>query len=231
MAGEFLKVTCRRQAEKFNQQYLDRVEIANGFANRFLWFCSADGTRIFFNDDGILGYIVTASGSVTIPTNNYGEFAANDYEMQMSATQTRLIADGFIDALYLYGAAFSADGTLLFQPNSQAIDVFDGVTGVFRGRVALPVALSPNFRALVSDGKDNRIIAITGSTGNGIAVVDLSSLPEPAAVSWLSAHPAPARMNNRLPSLTAKQRSLATPFQRIHRSSSPLLRGLAALRR
>jgi hypothetical protein len=209
---------------------------------------SADGTRIFFNDDSILGYIDTTSGEVTIPTNNYSEFAPNDYEMEMSAT--RLFADGFlldtnlngiglqvlnvaesVDAQYLYGAAFSADGTLLFQPNSQAIDVFDGVTGAFRGRVALPVALSPNFRALVSDDKDNRIIAITGSTGNGIAVVDLSSLPEPPPVTWLSALPAPARMNNPLPSQTAKQRGFATLFQKNHRRSSPLLRSLAPSRR
>lgn len=111
---------------------------------------SADGTRIFFNDDGILGYIDTASGQVTIPGNGYSVFAPNEYELEMSATQTRLFADGFfvdtnlngiglqvlnvpesIDAQYLYGAAFSADGLLLFQPGSQAIDVFDGLLARF----------------------------------------------------------------------------------------------------
>jgi len=38
--------------------------------------------------------------------------------------------------------------------------------------------------ALVSDGNDNILIAITGTTGNGIAVVDLSSLPEPAPLPY-----------------------------------------------
>ncbi len=207
---------------------------------------SADGTRIFFNDYGILGYIDTASGQVGVPNSDYGAFAPTDYEIEMSATQTRLFADGFfvdtnlngiglqvlniaesVDAQYLYGAAFSADGTLLLQPGAQAIDVFDGVTGSFRARVAMPVALSPNFRALVSDNKDNRLIAITGS-GNGIAVVDLSSLPEPAPVTWLSALAAPALMDNPQPGKTTNQRRLGSLFSTIHRLPSPLLRRLAA---
>jgi hypothetical protein len=42
------------------------------------------------------------------------------------------------------------------------------------------VQLSPGFDSLVSDGKDNVIVAITGQQGNGIAIIDLTSLPEPA---------------------------------------------------
>jgi hypothetical protein len=204
---------------------------------------SADGTRIFFNDDGILGYIDTVSGQVTIPNNGYSVFAPNDYELETGATQTRLFADGFlvdtnlngigsqvlnvpesIDALYLYGAAFSADGLLLFQPGSQAIDVFDGVTGAFRGRVALPVALSPNFRALVANNKDNRIIAITGNAGDGIAVIDLNSLPEPAPVTWLSAVAAPAMIGSPEVRDTANKRRPESVFPIIHRRPSLLLR-------
>lgn len=207
---------------------------------------SADGTRIFFNDDAILGYIDTASGQVIIPNNGFSVFAPNDYELEMSAGQTRLFADGFfvdtnlngiglqvlnvpesIDANYLYGGAFSADGSLFFQPGAQAIDVFDGVTGAFRARVALPVALSPNFRALVSNGKDNRIIAITGNAGDGIAVIDLSSLPEPLPATWLSALPAPAIIGNPQHNDTTSQKKLQNAFPMIHRPASPLLRGVA----
>ncbi len=104
------------------------------------------------------------------------------------------------------------------------------VTGGFRDRVALPLALSPNFRALVSDGKDNRIIAITGTTGNGIAVVDLSTRPEPSPVTWLSVRADPIRKNNALPSRGSKQEGLAAPSQKVYRRRSPLLRRLAALR-
>lgn len=125
---------------------------------------------------------------------------------------------GPLPAQYLYGAAFSADGRLLFQP---------GLQNTFRARVALPVALSPNFRALVSNNKDNRIIAITGSAGDGIAVIDLSSLPEPVPLTWLPAVAAPAVIGNPQASDTANQRRLENPFATIRRRPSPLLRGLA----
>jgi hypothetical protein len=51
--------------------------------------------------------------------------------------------------------------------------------GSLLDRISLSVALSPNYDALVSDGKDNVLIAITG-TGDGIAVVDLTSIAPPA---------------------------------------------------
>jgi|SRR5215469_3893278 len=45
-------------------------------------------------------------------------------------------------------------------------------------RIALPFVLNANYDALVADGKDNVLLAITGQTGDGIAVIDLTSLPE-----------------------------------------------------
>jgi hypothetical protein len=50
---------------------------------------------------------------------------------------------------------------------------------VLDARIALPFALSQNYDALVADGQENVLIVITGANGNGIAVVDLSSLSEP----------------------------------------------------
>ena len=46
-------------------------------------------------------------------------------------------------------------------------------------RISLPKALSQNYDALVADGKDNLLVAITGANGSGIAVVDLTSVPQP----------------------------------------------------
>jgi hypothetical protein len=94
-----------------------------------------------------------------------------------------------LDAAYVYGAALSADGRLVFQPGNQFIDVFDGNTGVFRDRISLPTSLSPNYRALVSNGRDSKLLAITGTTGNGIAIIDLNSLPEPSPLPYLSNRP------------------------------------------
>jgi hypothetical protein len=128
-----------------------------------------------------------------------------------------------IDANYLYGGAFSANGSLFFQPGTNAIDVFDGVTGAFRARIALSLPLSPNFRALVANGKDDRIIAITGN-GDGIAVIDLSSIPKPAPVTWLSAIAAPAVTWSPLFPETSSRRLPGSPLQTIRRQASPLLR-------
>lgn len=64
------------------------------------------------------------------------------------------------------------------------MDIYDGRVGTLRSRIAFPVPLSTNYDALVSDGKDNILIAITGTSGNGIAVLDLSSLPEPAPLPY-----------------------------------------------
>jgi hypothetical protein len=56
--------------------------------------------------------------------------------------------------------------------------------GTLRSRIALPFSLSQNYDALVGDGEDNVLIAITGTGGSGIAVVDLSSLAEPAPLPY-----------------------------------------------
>jgi len=85
---------------------------------------------------------------------------------------------------YVYGTKLNSDGSLLFQPSTNGIDVFDGRLGTLRTRIALPVPLAQNFDALVSDGKDNVLIAVTGVTGNGIAVVNLSSLSEPPPLTY-----------------------------------------------
>jgi hypothetical protein len=89
-----------------------------------------------------------------------------------------------LNTSYVYGEKLSPDGTLLFQPSTNGIDVYDGRLGTLLDRVALPFALSQNFDALVSDGKDNVLIAITGTTGSGIAVVDLSSISEPSPLPY-----------------------------------------------
>ena len=205
---------------------------------------TADGSRIYFNDAGYLGYVDTISGQVVSPINNDSDLGEGGYEIVMGANQTRLFADGFFtdsnlntlglqalnaeeldDASYVYGAVLSTDGSLFFQPGSQAIDLFDGCTGAFRGRVALPTPLSPNYRALVSNNEDSRLVAITGATGNGIAVIDLNSLPEPNPLPWLSpeASPLASGSMSQLASTDAESRHFPLPsLPKIYRRSSPL---------
>jgi hypothetical protein len=216
-------------------------------ANRRL-VLSADGSRLYYNVGGFpFCYEVSTNQTVNPPSIDQSLESNND-ELVLGASQNQLFAAGFfsdnnlnnnamqildfaesLDADYVYGAALSADGSLLFQPGTQSIDVFDGNTGVFRARIALPVQLSPNFRALVSDNKDSRLVAITGATGNGIAVIDLTSLPEPSPPTYVTAAIPASSSRNRPSGRPAASRNLTRErdargvAQDIHRRSSPLL--------
>ena len=170
---------------------------------------SSDNSRVYFNELGYIFNIDTATDKVfsatTFPGCCYG-----NYELALSSNQTQFTATGYIydsdlngeafyslndreisSAVYVYGAKLSPDGSLLFQPASAGIDVLDGRLGNLLTRVALPVSLSPNYDALVADGRDNILVAITGSTGNGIAVVDLTSILEPGPLPYDGSIPFP----------------------------------------
>jgi hypothetical protein len=158
---------------------------------------SSDNARVFFNDYGFVFNIDTTTDKIFNATEDPGCCYGN-YELALSSNQTQFTATFYIydsnlnnesyyalndrqvlNIAYIYGAKLSPDGLLLFQPSSNGIDVLDGNIGNLRERISLPFVLSPNYDALVSDGVDNVIVAITGASGSGIAVVDLTSLPEP----------------------------------------------------
>jgi hypothetical protein len=162
---------------------------------------SSDSARLYFNIDGIIGALDTATD--TIYENP--PFSGGDNELTLSSNQTWMSAEEYLmdtnlnvesgvalneretwNQEYVYGEKMSPDGNLLFAPLTNSIDVYDGRIGLLRTRVALPVALSANYDALASDGKDNVLVAITGQNGDGIAVVDLSSLPEPLPLPYSS---------------------------------------------
>jgi hypothetical protein len=164
---------------------------------------SSDNSRVFFNADGDVFSIETASDTIVQAKVNQGCCYGN-YDLALSANQTQFAASNYLydsslnaaslqtlndrealDVAYVYGTKFSPDGTLLFQPSTSGIDVFDGRLGVLLSRIALPFALSTNYDALVGDGHDNVLLAILGSN-TSIAVVDLTSLSEPAPVPYPS---------------------------------------------
>jgi hypothetical protein len=162
---------------------------------------SNDGARAYFNEDGVTFAIDTASGTVTYAPAPLG--TVSSYDITLSANQTSLASDQYfydadfnpesflsendreiLTAVYVYGAKLSPDGTLFFQPGPNGIDVFDAHRGELMDRVALNITLSPNYDALVSDGHDNVLLAITGTNGDGIAVIDLSTVSEPTPVTY-----------------------------------------------
>lgn len=162
---------------------------------------SSDNARVFFNINGRSFSIDTSTDTITYAQVSPG---CCDEELTLSNNQTQLEAAGYLydsdlnaesflslndrEALntkYVYGAKLSPDGSLLFQPSVNGIDVFDGRLGTLRTRIALPFALSTNYDALVSDGTDNVLVAITGAAGDGVAVIDLSNLREPAPLPYI----------------------------------------------
>jgi YVTN family beta-propeller protein len=163
---------------------------------------SADNSRVFFNSFGDVFSLDTSTGLVTQATldenTGYGNYdlALSANQIQFSASQynydTNLNAQSFItlndresqSVSYVYGSKLSPDGTLLFLPSTNGMDVFDGRLGILRDRIALPMDLSPNYDALVEDGEDNILVAITGQNGGGIAVLDLSSITEPPPLTY-----------------------------------------------
>ena len=170
---------------------------------------TSDESRVYMNSEGGVFYIDTATDAVTYasvdPSCCYGDddLALASNQMQFGASSyfydANLDAESFetlndresAAAEYVYGAKWSADGKLFFEPSSGGIDAFDGRLGIFRNRIALPFQLSQNFDALVSDGTDDVLLAITGQNGDGgVAIIDLSSLPEPEALPYETALPA-----------------------------------------
>jgi hypothetical protein len=164
---------------------------------------TSDNSRAFFNNDGAIFSVNTATDIVSYATDDPG-CCLGDYDLTLSAGQNTLEASSYLydtslnansyltlndrealNTTYVYGTKLSSSGGLLFQPSSNGIDVYDGRLGILRSRIALPFAVSQNYDALVGDGRDNVLIAITGVNGNGIAIIDLSSLNEPAPLPYL----------------------------------------------
>lgn len=173
--------------------------------NQFRAAISADNSRVFFNNDGSVFSVDTASDKVSYASVDPG-CCYGDYDLTFSASQNTVEATGYLydaslnaesylvmndrEAMnnsYIYGVKLSADGKMLFQPSTNGIDIFDGRVGNLLTRISLPAALSQNFDALVNDGTDNVLVAITGQTGTGIAIVDLTSVTEPLPLPYIDA--------------------------------------------
>ena len=200
---------------------------------------SSDNSRVFFNSFGYVFNIDTSTGLVTSASTDqsccYGNYdlALSANQIQFSASQynydTNLNAQSFVtlndrevqSISYVYGSKLSPDGSLLFLPSTNGVDVFDGRLGILRDRVALPMGLSPNYDALVEDGEDNVLVAITGQTGDGIAVLDFSSIAEPPPLTYPGADVSATRLRSES---SASSHEAATSRHVTHASAARLLR-------
>jgi hypothetical protein len=219
--------------------YTNTADLAFGDDVFMRVLLSNDNSRVYFNDAGAVLSLDTATDTIIFNPN----IVDGDYELTLSSNQTWMSATEYMmdtnlnpesylvyvdrdvwNLTAVYGEKVSPDGKLLFSPLTNAIDVIDGQAGGLLTRIALPVTLSSNYDALVADGKDNVIVAITGSTGNGIAVIDLSSLSEPlAAAKARTARTEPLNASGWTATSMANMRSLVSKAK-LHTAASLLTR-------
>jgi WD40 repeat protein len=152
---------------------------------------SPDGSHVYVNENGHAWILDTSDDSlaqalqVTVDEGSVEMAISGDGSALATAnflTDTNLNAltqVGYVDRdvwlpLAVYGQKLNSNGSLLFQPLTNGIDVIDGTTGLLRSRVALPLQEANVYDALAMDDTDGLLFAITPT---GIAKVNLSSLP------------------------------------------------------
>lgn len=108
---------------------------------------SRDNSRVFFNMDGYVFFIDTATDQISPPTLD-PDCCYGNYDLTLSGNQEQFEATSYLysssleaesyyalndrevlNIEYVYGAKLSAEGALLFQPNTNGIDVLDGRLG------------------------------------------------------------------------------------------------------
>jgi hypothetical protein len=158
---------------------------------------SPDGSKIYSSE----------SGDVTIPfrlntSNDQINFSASDYiyvgqELEVSADGSTVNAAGkwydnflnqqigvvYIDwetwfPIAASGQKLSQDGSILFQPLTDGIDMIARNTGRLLYRVQIPITPASVYDSLVVAEEQNTLAVVTAG---GVSFVDLSSLPIGAA--------------------------------------------------
>ena len=89
-------------------------------------------------------------------SSNNTQFAAAlfDYDADLNAESFTTLNDReVLNISYVFGMKLSPDGTLLFQPSTSGMDVFDGRLGTLRSRIAMPIYFPPSMTPLLAMGK------------------------------------------------------------------------------
>jgi hypothetical protein len=156
-------------------------------------FLSPDESLVYIDWGGIPSVLDTVTGTFT--DRPYYLLSSQFPESGISADGTTLVMSGILtdsslNAVNLpvyvdretwlaeatIGQKLSSNGSLMFQPLANGIDMIDTATGRLMNRVQMPFALADVYDVLVVDGSDETVAIITA---NGVALVDLSSLPQP----------------------------------------------------
>jgi WD40 repeat protein len=170
---------------------------------------SPDGGHVYVNENGhawildtsndsvVQGLQVTVDeGSVEMAMSGDGSALATA-NFITDAGLSALTEVGYVDRdvwlpLAVYGQKLNQDGSLLFQPLTNGVDVLDGTTGLLKYRVALPIQISNVYDALVADDADASLFAVTSE---GISQINLSAIAQKVTRSMRSRPLFPASRN------------------------------------
>jgi hypothetical protein len=159
---------------------------------------SSDGTRVYGNLDGIAfwadpsndqvilssfrwGLTVSGDGSTVNIEGSFADPSIN-FESTVAYTDWEWLYPGGLPnaptpswiATSLGGIKLNGDGSILFVPLNNGIDLYARNTGRLLYRVQIPETPASNFDPLVL-GKGQNVLAVI--TATGVSIVDMSSLP------------------------------------------------------
>ncbi len=171
--------------------FMDVLDSGDPFHAFVRVLLSPDGSLAYINEYGAAFLLNTSDDSLDLVyqvTSNAGI-----PEMAISGDGSAVItSDFFTDANFnpltevgyvdrdvvlpvaVFGQKLNSDGSLMFQPLTDAVDEIDGTTGLLLNRVALPVQVANVYDAMAIDDVDGLLFMITD---NGIVQVNVGALP------------------------------------------------------
>jgi DNA-binding beta-propeller fold protein YncE len=160
-----------------------------------------DGSIIYSQMEGISFEVNPATDAVSEALNIVSSSSGGNSEISISADGSTLITNNYMtDAslnpfsqqvyidwetflpVAVFGQKLNHDGSLLFQPLLDGIDVVDVQTGRLLHRVQVPTQLANVFDVLTTNNNDNFVLAITST---GVEVIDLEGLSQVPAGSQI----------------------------------------------
>lgn len=128
--------------------------------------------------DGNLDLALSGDGATLITVD-----MLTDANMNVEGNITYVDRDVWLP-LALYGQKLNSDGSLVFQPITNGVDIHDAATGLLLYRLTT-TDLADAYDELALDEKDGLLFAITS---NGIVEINLGSLPLPASKNARHSH-------------------------------------------
>jgi hypothetical protein len=160
---------------------------------------SPDGSRVYCNIGGILFWIDTSSNQAYFPSGityllsgAFPDFALSGDGSTVDNEGYFVGSDGSVENVTAYedwetwfptaatGQQLNSDGSILYQPLTDGIDLVARNTGRLLYRIQIPAAPASVYDALVVGPGGNMLAVITTA---GVSLIDLSSLPISSQVS------------------------------------------------